>query len=133
MKAVTTPPQRPVLTEYEKLNTKLRRFKFKLERTLGGDGPVMDISCSGQTSAAVGLSKDYREIPVIILNGSFINDPICQTREQNAEVDWATGYRKEFERTVFRGVAIKQGIIRENAGLVRERKLSDVLVRLLDI
>ena len=94
MKAVITPPQRPVLTEHEKMNTKLGRFKFKLERTLGGDGPVMDISCSGQTRAAVGLGKDHREIPVVILDGSFINDPICQTREHNAEVDWTISYRK---------------------------------------
>ena len=92
MKAVTTPPQRPVLTEQKKMSTGQRGFKFKLH-TRGGDRPVVDISRRGQTRAAVGLGEDHRKIPVAVLDGSLFNDPICQTREQNAGVNWAIGYR----------------------------------------
>lgn len=68
MKAVITPPQRPVLTEQKKMNIGPRQFKFKLQHTLGGDRPIVDISRRGQTRAAVGLGKDHRKIPVIVLD-----------------------------------------------------------------
>jgi len=63
----------------------------------GSDCAVVDISCTGETCAAVGFSKDHRNRPVVVLDGPFVDDPI-----------------------VLRGVSIKQSVIRENAGLVRE-------------
>jgi hypothetical protein len=90
------------------MNTGPRQFKFKPQHTLGGDRPVVDISRRGQTRAAVGLGEDHRKIPVIVLDGPLLNDPICQT---NVGVNWAIVCRQEYERTVFGGVSIKQSII----------------------
>jgi len=71
----------------------------------GSDRPVVDISCAGETCAAVGLGKDHRQCPIVVLDGPFVDDPV-----------------------VFRGVSVKQSVIGENAGLIRERELPEAIV-----
>ena len=97
MNAVTTPPQRPVLTVSTSVDARGRNHA---RRTSRSDCAVVHVASGAETGAAVRFREDHRELAargVGVEDAALVDDPV-----------------------VFGGISIEVGRVREDARQIRE-------------